>query len=68
MENKGFRRTAIGGCSCGALGLAAIIILPIMLYFSLIAVGGLLIVADPIERVDAVVAQRRGGRPPGSGD
>jgi len=52
---KGCRNTTIGGCSFGMLTLGAVILLPIFIYLSLVAVGALLIVADPIERVDAVV-------------
>ena len=54
-KGKGCQRTTIGGCSCSVLGLAAVIILPIIVYLSLIAIGALLIVSDPVERVDAVV-------------
>ncbi len=54
-QNKGCRSAAIGGCSCSALGLMALILLPILGYVSLIAIGAGLIVSDPVERVDAVV-------------
>ncbi len=36
-------------------GLIGLIVGPVVLYFILVAVGGFLIVADPIEAVDAVV-------------
>jgi len=41
--------------SCGTLVLALLVAGPILLYLCLNAMGGLLIVADPIESVDAVV-------------
>ena len=49
------KRNSGKGCFCGILGLGAVFVLPILVYFSLIAVGAILIVADPVERVDAVV-------------
>lgn len=52
---KGCRSLTLGGCSCGVLSLGAILLLPIVIYLSLIAIGATLIVADPVERVDAVV-------------
>jgi len=41
-------------CSCRTL-LLVLIVVPLLLYFCLIALGRLLIIADPIETVDAVV-------------
>ena len=54
-RGKGCRNSAIGSCSCSAISLFALILLPILVYVSLIAVGAVLIVSDPVERVDAVV-------------
>jgi len=54
-EKKGWRKATLGGCSCSALGLGALILLPFLIYLLLVAIGGGLIVSDPIERVDAVV-------------
>ncbi len=54
-NRNGCRNLTVGGCSCGVLGLGAVLLLPIILYLSLIAIGAILIVADPVERVDAVV-------------
>ena len=54
-QDNGCRRTTIGGCSCSAISLGALILLPILVYVSLIAIGAVLIVSDPVERVDAVV-------------
>ena len=46
--------------SCCIL-LLGLIVMPILLYFCLIVLGGHLIVADPIEMVDAVVVVLSGG-------
>lgn len=54
-RGNGCRKTVFGGCSCTALGLGALILLPILAYVSLIVIGAGLIVSDPVERVDAVV-------------
>ena len=54
-QGKGCRRTAVGGCSCSALGLGALFFLPILVYVLLVGLGAGLIVSDPVERVDAVV-------------
>lgn len=60
-RDKGCRNTTIGGCSCGLLGLGMIFLLPLVVYLSLVAIGAILIVADPVERVDAVVVLSGGG-------
>lgn len=50
------RRTKKSGCFLGGLGIIGLPILLIsLIYLALVAVGALLIVADPIEPVDAVV-------------
>ena len=49
-----FGRWVGSNCSCCTL-LLGLIVVPLLLYFCLIVLGGLLIVADPIEMVDAVV-------------
>jgi len=43
------------GCSIFMLALLFILLSPLLIYFSLVAVGSILIVADPIVPVDAVV-------------
>ncbi len=44
------------GCSAAFVSvLMFIVIAPIMIYYAMVAVGSILIVADPIEEVDAVV-------------
>lgn len=45
----------MGGCSCGLSILLAILLVPVLLYLSLVALGALLIVSDPVQQVDAVV-------------
>lgn len=54
-NQKGCRKATLGGCSCSALGLGALILLPGLVYLALIAIGAGLIVSDPVQRVDAVV-------------
>jgi len=43
------------GCSCFAYTLVGLVVLPLVLYMVLVAVGAALIVSDPLESVDAVV-------------
>ena len=46
------------GCTCCSgllIGMLIIVIIPILIYLGLVALGAILIVADPIEPVDAVV-------------
>ncbi len=45
----------IGGCSCALLGIGGVVIGILLVFLGLIGVGAVLIVADPIEPVDAVV-------------
>lgn len=53
--DKTSKKSVLRGCSCGLLGLLSALFLPLLLYLTLVGIGGLLIVSDPIERVDAVV-------------
>jgi uncharacterized SAM-binding protein YcdF (DUF218 family) len=53
LSQKGAERP--GGCLRGVLVLALLAALPFVIYFLLVGVGAVLIVADPIEAVDAVV-------------
>lgn len=62
MTNRstGFKRSdsksaTVTGCSAFLIALLFIVLSPLILYVSLIAVGGFLIVADPIQPVDAIV-------------
>lgn len=52
---KQSRKIALTGCSAFLVILLIILITPVLVYFSLVAVGSILIVADPIVPVDAVV-------------
>jgi len=45
----------ISGCSCGLLGIGGVVIGILLVFLGLIGVGAVLIVADPVEPVDAVV-------------
>jgi uncharacterized SAM-binding protein YcdF (DUF218 family) len=54
-KKNGCRQATLGGCSCSVLGLGTLILLPGLIYLSLVAIGAGLIVSDPVERVDAVV-------------
>lgn len=53
--STGGRKSALSGCSILLVALAIIVLTPIVVYLSLVAVGAILIVADPIEPVKAVV-------------
>ena len=55
VRGKGCRQSTLGGCSLGALALVALILLPALIYITLMAIGALLVVSDPVARVDAVV-------------
>ena len=54
-SGNGCRRSTLGGCSCVTLTLLALVLLPAVVYLALVATGALLIVSDPVQRVDAVV-------------
>lgn len=58
-ERKGTEKRAekaVGtGCACSYLFLFGLPFLAVVVYFFLVAIGGILIVADPIEPVNAVV-------------
>lgn len=49
------RKQPGSGCSYLALTLVGVVVIPMLLYLILAAVGAFLIVADPLDRVDAVV-------------
>lgn len=49
------RKQPGSGCSYFALTLVGVVVIPMLLYLILAAVGAFLIVADPLDRVDAVV-------------
>lgn len=49
------------GCSWSTLMLMVLVAAPFLLYLALVAVGSVLIVADPLENVDAVVVLSGGG-------
>lgn len=48
-------RPSVTGCSAFTIVLLFLCLIPVILYLSLISIGAILIVADPIEPVDAVV-------------
>ncbi len=52
---SGKGRCALAGCSMLLVITLAVILIPVVIYLSLVAVGAILIVADPIVPVDAVV-------------
>lgn len=54
-HRSGRSKSALTGCSASLVILLIIIFTPVLVYFSLVAVGSMLIVADPIVPVDAVV-------------
>ena len=49
------KKPRIAGCSYVVLSLLGVMTISLLLYLSLIAVGAILIVSDPLEPVDAVV-------------
>lgn len=49
------RVTALSGCAIVLVSFMIVVITPILIYFSMVALGAILIVADPIVPVDAVV-------------
>lgn len=49
------RRSAITGCSVLLIVFLVVLLSPLFIYLSLVSVGAILIVADPIEPVDAIV-------------
>ena len=53
--SEGPIKIGLKGCGCFTLGLVSILLIGLLTYVSLVAVGALLIVSDPIEPVDAVV-------------
>ncbi|MFU8827511.1 MAG: YdcF family protein [Brevefilum sp.] len=52
-SNQG--RSAITGCSLLLIVFLVVLLSPLFIYLSLVSVGAILIVADPIEPVDAIV-------------
>lgn len=58
VENNSTRENEVGapkGCQRYRIGFLVILIAPIFIIAGLVALGGILIVADPVDRVDAVV-------------
>ena len=54
-SHQGPIKNGLKGCGCLTLGLVSILIIGLLTYASLVAIGALLIVSDPVEPVDAVV-------------
>jgi uncharacterized SAM-binding protein YcdF (DUF218 family) len=54
-SSEGPIKIGLKGCGCLTFGLVSILLIGLITYVSLVAVGALLIVSDPIEPVDAVV-------------
>jgi uncharacterized SAM-binding protein YcdF (DUF218 family) len=54
-SNKDSIKNGLKGCGCLIFGLVSILTIGVLTYASLVAIGALLIVSDPIEPVDAVV-------------
>lgn len=48
-------KTALSGCVIFIVSILIILITPILIYYSMVVLGAILIVADPIVEVDAVV-------------
>ena len=55
VQRSGKRRASITGCSVFTVVLLFLCLSPLIVYLSLVSIGAILIVADPIVPVDAIV-------------